>query len=346
MRKGRSERSTAAEGPIGELHAALASRRLVEILKQKEVRQFLARLRFAGKRACPCRDLVKFTIVTGLSGAGRSSALRRLEDLGYYCMDNLMPELIPQVASMCLETQRCDRIAVTVDMRAGGYFDSVYDSIKKLRRMNGLDLDILFLDAADSRIVKRFKEVRRNHPVSGSGEILSGIRYERQKLQPIKEMANHVLDTSRFNVMQLRQMIDELYSSDSNDDRLLISLMSFGYKRGIPIDADMIFDMRFIPNPFWDKKMRNQTGRDREVREYVLSFPQTQFFLDSQTNLIAKLAPHYMNEDKKQLVVGIGCTGGQHRSVAVAEELQRRLGELGMRARLEHRDLALEANLR
>lgn len=261
-------------------------------------------------------------------------------------MDNLMPELIPQVASMCLATQRCDKIAVTVDIRAGGYFDSVFDSIKKLRKMEGLDLDILFLDAADSRIVKRFKEVRRNHPVSGSGEIMSGIRYERQKLQPIKEMANHVLDTSGYNVMQLRQTIDDLYATDEHDDRLLISLMSFGYKRGIPIDADLLFDMRFIPNPFWDKKMRHQTGRDPEVRDYVLSFPQTQFFLDSQTNLLLTLAPHYMNEDKKQLVVGIGCTGGQHRSVAVAEELQRRLQEHNMRSELEHRDLALEANLR
>lgn len=287
---------------------------------------------------------MKFTIVTGLSGAGRSSALRRLEDLGYYCVDNLMPELIPEMASMCLGTQRCEKIAVTVDLRAGGFFDSVYDTISRLREMEGLDLDILFLDAADSTLVKRFKEVRRNHPVSRSGEILTGIRTERLHLQPIKEMANHVVDTSPYNVMQLRRVIDDLYSTAEDDDRLLISILSFGYKRGIPIDADMVFDMRFIPNPYWDEEMRFLTGRDQPVKDYVLGFEQSQFFLDSLVNLVQALIPHFVSEDKKQLVIGIGCTGGRHRSVAMAEELLKRLRALDMRANLEHRDLSLELN--
>lgn len=286
---------------------------------------------------------MKFTIVTGLSGAGRTSALRSLEDLGYYCVDNLMPELIPDMATMCLGTQRCDRIAVTADLRAGGFFDSIYETIDKLRDVEGLDLDILFLDAADATLVKRFKEVRRNHPVSRSGEILTGIITERLRLQPLKEMANHVIDTTQYNVMQLRRVIDDLYSSEA-DDRFLVSILSFGYKRGIPIDADMVFDMRFIPNPFWDEQMRCQTGRDQQVSEYVLSFPQTQFILDKLVEMVETLTPHFVSEDKKQLVIGIGCTGGRHRSVAVAEELQKRLRGLDMRAELEHRDLTLELN--
>lgn len=284
---------------------------------------------------------MKFTIVTGLSGAGRSSALRRLEDLGYYCVDNLMPELIPEMASTCLGTQRCDRIAVTVDLRAGGFFDSVYDTIAKLRQMEGLDLDILFLDATDGTLVKRFKEVRRNHPVSRSGEILTGIRTERLRLQQLKEMANHVVDTTQYNVMQLRRVIDEMYSSEQ-DDRFTVSILSFGYKRGIPIDADMVFDMRCIPNPYWDEQMRYLTGQDAPVRDYVLGFEQSRFILDSLVQLVQTLTPHYICEDKKQLVIGIGCTGGRHRSVAMADELQRRLRELGMHASLEHRDLSLE----
>lgn len=278
------------------------------------------------------------TIVTGMSGAGRTSALRQLEDIGYNCVDNLMPELIPAMAAMCLETKRYDRIAVTVDMRAGGYFDSVYDTIAELRKMPGIELDILFLDAADDTIVRRFKEVRRNHPVSHSGEILSGLATEREKLQLLKDMASHVVDTSHCNAMQLRRIIDDLYASEK-DERLLISVVSFGYKRGLPIDADMIFDIRFLPNPFWVDELRDQTGLDAPVSDYVLGFPEAQEFLDRLTGLITFLAPQYVSEDKKQLVIGVGCTGGQHRSVAMAEELHRRLTELGMRSELAHRDV-------
>lgn len=276
--------------------------------------------------------------MTGMSGAGRSSALKQLEDLGYYCVDNLMPELIPAMAAACLETERYDRIAVTVDMRAGRYFDSVYDMIAELRSMPEIDMDILFLDAADDTIVRRFKEVRRNHPVSRSGEILSGLVTEREKLQLLKEMASHVVDTSQCNAMQLRRIIDELYAGEK-DERLLISIVSFGYKRGLPIDADMIFDMRFLPNPFWVEDLRDKTGLDKPVSDYVLGFPQSQEFLDTFAKLITELAPNYVIEDKKQLVIGIGCTGGQHRSVAMAEEIHKRLTELGMRSELSHRDL-------
>ena len=287
---------------------------------------------------------MKFTIVTGLSGAGRSSALRRLEDLGYYCVDNLMPELLPEFASVCAGSERSQKVAVAVDMRMGVFFDSIYDAIADLRQRDDMDLDILFLDAATETLVKRFKEVRRNHPVSGSGEILNGIHAERLKLQKIKDMANHVIDTTNYNVMQLRRVIDRLYS-DEDDSRLLISIISFGYKRGIPLDADMVFDMRFLPNPYWEESMRHQSGQDKDVREFVLSSPPAQFFLSQLTDLVEHLAPHFLSEDKHQLVIGIGCTGGMHRSVAMAEELGRRLEGRNLRIQLEHRDMNLERNV-
>ncbi len=286
---------------------------------------------------------MKFTIVTGLSGAGRSSALRRLEDLEYYCVDNLMPELIPAFARLCMEnTHIRDKVAVTVDARMGDFFDSIYTTIDELKTMD-LELDILFLDASDAVLVKRFKEVRRKHPVSGSGEILSGIHMERRQLQGLKDIANHVIDTSSYNVMKLRKMIDTMYSGDT-DNRLLISIMSFGYKRGIPLDADMVFDMRFIENPFYVEGMRKHSGLDADVRDFVLSFDQTQFFLHELVKMVQTLAPCFVSEDKNQLVIGIGCTGGMHRSVVIAEELYQQLSNHNMRVTLEHRDLTLEKN--
>ncbi|WP_066644781.1 RNase adapter RapZ [Christensenella timonensis] len=286
---------------------------------------------------------MKFTIVTGLSGAGRSSALKRLEDLGYYCVDNLMPELIPQFARLCMQSQHIrDKVAVAVDTRMGDFFDSIYATIDELKSMD-LELDILFLDASDAVLVKRFKEVRRKHPVSGSGEILAGIHLERRKLQQIKDMANHVIDTSSYNVMKLRQMIDLMYAEEG-EKGLLVSIISFGYKRGIPLDADMVFDMRFIPNPFYVEGMRDHTGLEQDVRDFVLSFEPTKFFLHELVTIVEKLAPCFISEDKNQLVIGIGCTGGMHRSVVMAEELFRMLSDQGLRVTLEHRDINLEKN--
>lgn len=288
---------------------------------------------------------MEFTIVTGLSGAGRSAALKRLEDLGYYCVDNLMPELIPEFASLCMNgPQIFEKVAVAVDTRMGDFFDAIYATIDVLKGMD-LDLDILFLDAVDDVLVKRFNEVRRRHPVSGSGEILNGIHMERLKLQQLKDMANHVIDTSNFSLLQLRRFIDSIYSRPE-DDRLLVNIISFGYKRGIPLDADMVFDMRFIENPFYNERLKQHSGLDDDVRDFVLSFEQAQFFLEQLTDLVIKLAPGYIKEDKKQLVIGIGCTGGMHRSVAMADELYRRLSKYpNINATLEHRDLKLEKNL-
>ncbi|MEF9863600.1 MAG: RNase adapter RapZ [Christensenellaceae bacterium] len=284
---------------------------------------------------------MKFTIVTGLSGAGRSSAIKRLEDLGYFCVDNLMPELIPGFAKLCMKSAQIrDKVAVAIDTRMGDFFDKIYETVDELKAME-LDLDILFLDASDAVLVKRFKEVRRKHPVSGSGEILTGIHTERCKLQRIKDMANHVIDTSSYNVLKLKKMIDTIYSENS-DSRLLISIISFGYKRGIPLDADMVFDMRFIENPFYINGMREKSGLDKKVRNFVLAGEPAQFFLEELVKIVEHLSPCFINEDKNQLVIGIGCTGGMHRSVAIAEELFAQLSKKEMRVTIEHRDLNLE----
>jgi UPF0042 nucleotide-binding protein len=287
---------------------------------------------------------MRLTIVTGLSGAGRSSALRRLEDLEYYCVDNLMPELIPTLTNLFIKDSKgYERIAVATDTRTGDFFDAIYSTIEELRNMD-IDLDILFLDASDEVLVKRFKEVRRNHPVSGSGEILNGIHAERLKLQQLKDIASHVIDTSSYSVMKLRKAIDEIYLEEY-DNRLNVTIISFGYKRGIPLDADMVFDMRFIANPFYVDGMRAQSGLDESVRDFVLSFDEAQYFLKELTGIVTTLAPAFLSEDKGQLVIGIGCTGGMHRSVAMAQELYRRLKGHGMKVSLEHRDLNLEKSV-
>jgi UPF0042 nucleotide-binding protein len=287
---------------------------------------------------------LKFVIVTGLSGAGRSTALRRLEDIGYYCVDNLMPEFMPEFAKLCLKNLGSHaKIAVAADMRIGDLFDSIYGAIEQLKELD-LTLDILFLDASDEMLVKRFKEVRRSHPLSNSGEILTGIQMERWKLQPIKEMSNHVVDTSSYNVMKLKRVIDDIYSS-AEDNRMKVSIISFGYKRGIPLDADMVFDMRFLENPFWNETMRAHSGLDDDVRAFVLQSDVAQYFLDALVTMVTKLAPSFISEDKKQLVIGIGCTGGMHRSVAMAEELYNRLKQQNMKVSVEHRDLKIERTL-
>ncbi|MGI6664874.1 MAG: RNase adapter RapZ [Christensenellaceae bacterium] len=284
---------------------------------------------------------MKFTIITGISGAGKSSALKILEDMGFLCADNIPPLLIPEFARVCLESPNPPaNAAVVADMRMGSMFDDIYEALEVLKEMD-LALDILFLDASDEMLVSRFTQTRRRHPVTGSGNILTGILTERDKMQRIKDMANNIIDTSTYSTRQLSEILAIRYS-DVSDSRLLISITSFGYKRGIPIDADMVFDMRFVPNPFYIPAFRTSTGLQEDVRNYVLSFDETQFFIDKILELILHLGPNYLEQDKKQLAVAIGCTGGMHRSVAVAEELFRRLEEKEQRATIEHRDVLLE----
>jgi len=284
---------------------------------------------------------MELTIVTGLSGAGRTSALHRLEDLKFFCVDNLPPELIPSFAELCLNSPKpLRKVAIAVDTRMGDWFNAIYGAIDKLKNMD-LTLSILFLDSSDETLVSRFKQTRRPHPVSQSGNILSGIHAERRQLQRIKDMADRVIDTSTYNIRKLYDVIDS-YFTEEKDSSLLISVISFGYKRGIPMDADLVFDMRFIPNPFYDEKLKKHSGLDKDVKKYVFSFERVNIFLDKVLDMVRFIGPYFLEQDKKQLVIGIGCTGGMHRSVAVAQELYERLLKTNSKVYLEHRDLNLE----
>lgn len=283
-----------------------------------------------------------FIIVTGLSGAGRSQALKRLEDNGFFCVDNLPPVLIPNFAQYCLNLETpLDQVAVAVDMRMGVMFEKIYEAITELKSIGSLRLEVLYLDASDETLVKRFKQTRRQHPLSVGGNVLSGIQMERDKLKRLKDMAQNVIDTSTYSIKKLGEVIDRLFSEDDLA-RILITVTSFGYKRGIPLDADMVFDMRFIPNPFYIEELKDLTGKDEAVKKYVLSFPVAQLFISKITDIVNIIAPHYLAQDKKQLVIALGCTGGMHRSVAVAEELYRIFYEQNHRVTLEHRDIRLD----
>lgn len=285
---------------------------------------------------------MKFVIVTGLSGAGRSRALKRLEDLGYFCVDNLPPKLIPEFAAICLGSDAINKAATVVDMRMGDMFEDIYPTVNCLKEMNDIELSILYLDASDEILVRRFKETRRNHPLSLDGNITGGITKERAKLKGIKDIANHIIDTTTYSLHKLGETIDRLFC-ESDEQGIMIVVTTFGYKRGIPIDADMVFDMRFLPNPFYQESLRPHTGREQDVKEYVLSFPRARIFLDKINELVNYVAPYYLEQDKKQLVIAIGCTGGVHRSVVIAEELFRILKEQGHRVTIEHRDIKLES---
>ncbi|MDD5016954.1 MAG: RNase adapter RapZ [Eubacteriales bacterium] len=281
---------------------------------------------------------MKFIIVTGLSGAGRSQALKRLEDMGYFCVDNLPPKLIPEFAKICLHNDDIVKAATVVDMRMGDMFDDIYAAIKRLKEMMEIELSILYLDASDEALVKRFKETRRMHPLSHDGKITTGITLERGKLRRIKDLANNTIDTTTYSLKKLGEAMDRLFNEDS-DKGILITVTTFGYKRGIPIDADMVFDMRFLPNPFYQEELREHTGEEQNVKEFVLSFPRARIFIDKINELVNYVAPYYLEQDKKQLIIAIGCTGGMHRSVVVAEELYKIFMSQGHRVTIEHRDL-------
>ncbi len=282
--------------------------------------------------------LLDVTVVTGMSGAGRSAAADVLEDLGFFVIDNLPPALIPKVAELGRDRQG-SRFALVVDTRAGEYLPDLESALAELRE-TGARTRVLFLDAADEVLVRRFDETRRRHPVADSHRVSEGIARERELLEEIKGQADIVIDTSELNVHELRDRLREIIGEPSDmPSDLQINVVSFGYKHGLPLDVDLVFDCRFLPNPHWIESLRPLPGTDAKVRRYVMKQEETQEFLEELSKLFELLLPAYVREGKSYLSIGVGCTGGRHRSVVIAAEIARLLERLGFPARVHHRDL-------
>lgn len=284
-------------------------------------------------------ESIKFLIVTGLSGAGKTQAVWCLEDLGFFCVDNLPPTLIPKFAELVAQSDgRINKIAIVIDIRGGKFFDAVIENLDSLKEA-GFKYDILFLDASDETLVRRFKESRRRHPLNPQGSVLEGIREERQKLEDLKGKATKIIDTTELSNQQLKEEITNIFGDSMHSASMNITVLSFGYKYGIPLDADLVMDVRFLPNPFYIKEIRHLTGNDKEIQEYVLKFEETKIFLRKYFNLIKFLVPHYIKEGKTNLVIAIGCTGGQHRSVTLANKLGALLKNKDYKVTIKHRDI-------
>lgn len=284
--------------------------------------------------AKPGKELV---IVTGISGAGKASALKAFEDLGFHCVDNLPLELLPDFAGLISTSTETDKAAIVVDVREGPTLDRLPQILKQVRKL--LPTRVAFLDCQDAVLVRRYSETRRPHPLSKTDTVSRSIVEERQLLDPIRNVADTLIDTSDFNVHQLRAHIQARFGQENGAERLLVSCLSFGFKNGVPLDADLVFDVRFLPNPHFVPEFRNKTGLDPKVADYVRGFPQTGEFLDKVTELMLYLLPHYVEEGKSYLTVAFGCTGGQHRSVMMVEEMARRLKKAGYVVKALHRDI-------
>ena len=282
----------------------------------------------------PAKELV---IVTGISGAGKASALKAFEDLGFHCVDNLPLELLPEFAGLVSKSTDVEKAAIVVDVREGATLDRLPQILESIKKQ--LSTRVVFLDAQDASLVRRYSETRRPHPLGRSETVWRSIVEERQLLDPIRNVADTLIDTSNFNVHELRAHILDRYGREEKATRLLVSCLSFGFKNGVPLDADMVFDVRFLPNPHFIPEFRKKTGLDPKVAGYVRSFPQTGEFLDRVTKLMLYLLPHYVKEGKSYLTVAFGCTGGQHRSVMMAEEMSERLMSAGYQVKALHRDI-------
>ena len=282
------------------------------------------------------RELV---IVTGMSGSGKASALKTFEDLWYYSVDNLPLELIPRFADLVAKSAEIERAALVVDVREGNRLERFPAILKQVRKV--LPTRVVFLEASEEVIVRRFSETRRPHPLGRGETVIASIRAERKRLDPIRNVADILLDTSKFNVHELKAHLQAQFgrTGDQSDQNLTIAVNSFGFKNGVPAEADLVFDVRFLPNPHFIPEFRKLTGKHPRVAKYVRSFPQTREFLDKATEMLTFLLPHYIKEGKSYLTVGVGCTGGQHRSVMIAEELKKRLGAAGYRVKAGHRDM-------
>ena len=283
---------------------------------------------------------MRFVIVTGMSGGGKRTALKMLEDMGFYCVDNLPVALIEKFVELIVTpNSEITKVALGLDVRAGQSFEEVEHILENLRK-NGYSFDMLFMEATDSVLLKRYKESRRMHPLSPEGRVEEGISKERKILGPIREISDYVIDTSKLLTRELKEELDRIFLKNEEYNSLMITVMSFGFKYGIPADADLVFDVRFLPNPFYIDELKHKTGEDKEVQDYVMSFPEAKEFSEKLTDMVRFLIPNYVKEGKYQLVIAVGCTGGKHRSVTLANELYRRLKdhrEYGLT--ISHRDI-------
>lgn len=279
-----------------------------------------------------------FVIITGLSGAGKSRAIQSLEDMGFFCVDNLPPSLLPQFAEMCSQSDQLRRVSLVMDIRGGEFFDEISAALRTLEEM-GFVYHILFLEASDETLVRRFKETRRRHPLAPHGRILEGIHEERKMLEELRGRAHRIIDTSDLTPQRLREELQQVFGSDEGLARLIISIVSFGYKHGLPLDADLVFDVRFLPNPFYVDSLREKPGTEAEVEQYIMKWPLSQRFMRRFIGFMEFILPNFLTEGKSQLTIAIGCTGGLHRSVVVAGRLAARLREGGHTVIVEHRDV-------
>ena len=278
----------------------------------------------------------ELVIITGMSGSGKASVLKAFEDLGYYCVDNLPVELIPQFAELTMQSGEARRTALVVDVREGAKLEKLPGILKAVRRM--IPTKVVFLEASDAILLRRFSETRRPHPLGTDSTVKSALKEERRHLSTIRALADFVIDTSKFNVHELRAHVTERFQEKSAETSILVSCVSFGFRQGVPEDADLVFDVRFLPNPHFVPEFRPLTGRDRRVANYIRSFPQSREFISRISDLLVYLLPHYIHEGKSYLTIAFGCTGGQHRSVMIAEDVGKNLRRAGYRVKVGHRD--------
>ena len=287
---------------------------------------------------------MRFVIVTGMSGAGKSSALKTLEDAGYFCVDNLPVALLDKFADMLLdETAKIENVALGIDIRNGRGIGELAHKLKEIEAA-GIKYEILYLNASNRILLKRYKETRRNHPLSRDGRVEDGIAKEREIMKFLQDQATYVIDTSQLLTRELKAEIEKIFVQNQDYKNLFVTILSFGFKYGIPADSDLVFDVRFLPNPYYVEGLRAKTGNDKEIQDYVLQFKEAHEFLDKLEDMINFLIPNYIAEGKNQLVISIGCTGGKHRSVTLANELYKRMAdkkEYGLK--IEHRDIGKDA---
>jgi len=282
---------------------------------------------------------MKLVIVTGVSGAGKSQAIKILEDVGFFCIDNLPPALILKFLEVCkMSEEKIEKVAIVMDMRSGKMLDNSSSILSNIEEQ-GYNYEILFLEASDSVLTKRYKLTRRKHPLAMNERIAEGIKKEREKLEPLRKRANYIVDTTNLSVKSLRDELLNIFEYGGHFEGLFIQIMSFGFKHGVPDDVDLVFDMRVLPNPYNVESLRELTGRNEKIKDYVMKFSESEILLKKITDYLEFVIPIYIKEGRTQLIIGIGCTGGKHRSVVMTEELAKRLNDNGHKVQFEHRDI-------